>query len=282
MNDLPELEAQLAPGEADLLRTTLAALDAGVREAVGDVVGVYLKGSFALGAGDFHADVDFLVVTSEPLSDSAQADVRSLHRSLPDRVEHWAHNLEGSYVSLPSLAARASDEPWLYVNNGSREMEWSTHDNTEVFRWVLRNRGLTISGRSATSLIGDVPLVALRSEVARLAQSRAREAFEDPDYLANAWGQPHEVLSSCRLLYTASTGAVAGKADAARWCLSVVPDRFGALIEAAIASRPDPWERVHRQGDPASVAPTREFIEAMVPLVVAAAARPVVPPVVGS
>jgi hypothetical protein len=141
---LPALRQQLGDSEANLLATVLAELASSSQVILGeDLVGVYLKGSFALGAGDVHADVDFLVATRSPLAAAQETAVRDLHRQLPDREEHWAHHLEGSYASVGDLQRRADPgTPWLYVDNGNTEMEWSTHDNTEVFRWVLHRRAL--------------------------------------------------------------------------------------------------------------------------------------------
>ena len=179
-----------------------------VQTALGHgLLGVYLDGSFALGAGDVHADVDFVVVTRQGLGGDEELKIREIHRRLPDRPEHWAHVLEGSYVSAGDLRARADpDQPWLYVDNGKPEMELSTHDNTEVFRWVLKNRGLAITGPAACSLLPDIPPRVLRDEAAAQAARRHDDALADPEYLENGWGQPHEVPTQCRIFYTASTG----------------------------------------------------------------------------
>lgn len=99
------LERQLDGPEAELLGTVLVALDQQVRSALADsVVGVYLTGSFALRSGDIHSDVDFLVVTRNQLTTAEEHRVRGLHRAYPDRPEHWARVLEGSYAPRPRTA----------------------------------------------------------------------------------------------------------------------------------------------------------------------------------
>lgn len=269
------LERQLDRPEAVLLRSVLAALDQQVRSALGDsVVGIYLEGSFALGSGDTHSDVDFLVVTRTELTPAEEERVRALHRAFPDRSEHWAHVLEGSYAPADALRRRADDTPWLYVDNGHREIELSTHDNTEVFRWVLKHHAVVISGPPGGSLVPEVPESAVRGEAARLAVERHDSALAEPEYLANGWGQPHEVLTHCRMLYTATTGAVCGKTAAAQWCLDVVDDEWHPLIRAAISSRPDPWQRAHQQADPELTALTAPFISHMKSRILEAAERP--------
>jgi len=76
------------------------------------------------------------------------------------------------------------------VDNGSRDMELSAHDNTEVFRWVLRHRGVAVSGAPADSLLPEIPTQALRDEAARLAVKRQDSALADPEYLAKDGANP--------------------------------------------------------------------------------------------
>jgi len=273
---LPELDSQLDAHEATLIRVVLSDLAECVQAALSDnLVGVYLTGSFALGAGDVHADVDFLVVTRQELDDDEESHIRELHRRIPDRPEHWAHNLEGSYASVDQLRERADPtQSWLYIDNGQREMGSSTHDNTEAFRWVLKNRALAIMGPPANSLLSHVPSRVLREEAAEVAARRYDANLADPEHVENGWGQPYEVLTQCRILYTASTGQVAGKSDAARWCLKVLPTEWHELVEAAIADRPNPWERVHNTADPRLTELTRNFIKEMTPRIAAASTAP--------
>lgn len=272
---LEGLRRQLDDAEADLLASVLADLAGAVHTILGETLaGVYLKGSFALGSGDIHSDVDFLVATHQRPDAVQEAAIRDLHRVLPDHQEHWAHNLEGSYASLDDLRKRADPStPWLYVDNGNRDMEWSTHDNTEVFRWVLHNRAPAIRGPAAATLIDDVPPVVLRQEAAALAVIRRQDIAADPDYLRNGWGQPHEVLTRCRLLFTATRAEVTGKTEAAHWSKGVVPEEWHDLIDSAIADRPNPTVRVHQLADPVLAGRTWEFVEFMTPLIAQAASR---------
>jgi hypothetical protein len=96
-------------------------------------VGVYLTGSFALGGGDAASDCDFLVVADGGLTGDEERALRQLHEEIPSREGYWATNLEGSYAPREDLETLAAlGRPWLFVNRGHREMEWSPHCNTEV------------------------------------------------------------------------------------------------------------------------------------------------------
>jgi hypothetical protein len=272
---LARLIGQLGDTEADSLASVLATLAQRLSSTLGEnLAGVYLTGSFALGSGDKHSDVDFLVATHDPLNGHEEQAVRDLHRVLPDQQEHWAHNLEGSYASLRDLRQRANPKTvWLYVDNGSRDMQWSAHDNTEVFRWMLRNRAISICGPAGATLLDTVPPLVLRQEAVALAVTRMRDIAHDRDYLRNGWGQPHEVLTRCRLLYTASHAEVIGKTEAATWAKKVLPEEWHDLIDQAIADRPNPWQRVHQQADPSLAQRTWQFIEFITPLIAHAATQ---------
>lgn len=71
-------------------------------------VGIYIFGSLAI--NDFtpgHSDVDFLVVTSEKISEETFDDLKKMHTKLTASKIKWANILEGSYI--PEKAVRSYD-----------------------------------------------------------------------------------------------------------------------------------------------------------------------------
>ncbi|GEP37377.1 hypothetical protein NPS01_10400 [Nocardioides psychrotolerans] len=259
---LAHLEPQVGPDSAADLVDVLRALDERAREALGDeVVGVHLVGSFAAGDADEHSDVDFLVVTRTGPTPAAEAALRTVHAHLPDLDSPWAGHLEGSYAPVTDLANPTTvGRRWLYVDNGSRVLERSGHDNSAHTRWVLREQSCIVSGPPAHDLLPRVSRGALFAEAVGEARQRAAAVEDDPAALRNAWMQPYLVLTMCRILYTAREGAVVGKEPAARWALGILPDEWHDLVLAAVADRPDPWGRVHREADPERALRTRAFV----------------------
>jgi hypothetical protein len=86
-----------------------------------------------------------------------------LHKEIPDWTGYWAYNLEGSYAPKADLqTVTALGQPWLYVNRGGGEMEWSSHCNAEDVRWVLRERPLILEGADPHDFACDVPVRALQ------------------------------------------------------------------------------------------------------------------------
>lgn len=109
-----------------------------------------------------------------------------------------------------------------------------------------------------------------RASWPRGRDTHRQRAAAGPGYLRCGWGQPHEVLTRCRLLFTATRAEVTGKSEAARWSKSIVPDEWHDLIDRAIADRPNPTQRAHQLVDPVLAERTWEFVEFMTPLIVRA------------
>jgi hypothetical protein len=131
--------------------------------------------------------VDFLVVTEGELDAEAERAARQLHAALPEQESEWARHLEGSYVSRAELRREERGEregrAWLYVDNGSRVMEWSSHDDSAVTRWGLREHGIVLDGPAPDTLLGDVRPERLRAEAVSAARAIA-DVARDPALLA--------------------------------------------------------------------------------------------------
>src|SRR5262249_7959418 len=152
------------------LNAVLVDLVHGARLALAEsFVGAYLQGSFAVGDADEHSDVDFLIATTRELSDAQVEELESMHQRIYDTAgSAWARHLEGSYVPLHILRPYVRPGVRLpYLDNGSRVIERSDHDDTLVVRWVLREHGLVLSGPHPEALVDPVPADDLRSEIRR-------------------------------------------------------------------------------------------------------------------
>ena len=87
-----------------------------------DVVGIYLQGSFALGAADEWSDVDFIVGVRAPVVDLTP--LNAIHERLYQQPVGWAKHLEGSYIPI-ALIRQVDPErtPLPYLDNGSTRLE---------------------------------------------------------------------------------------------------------------------------------------------------------------
>jgi predicted nucleotidyltransferase len=230
------------------LDALLADLVAGVRSVLGHgLVGVYLQGSFALGAWDEWSDVDFVVVTEEQVRDLAPLD--ALHARLYERETPWAQHLEGSYLPR-ELLRRVDPErtPMPFLDNGARTLALDAHCNSAVVRWILRRHGIVLDGPPPADLVDPVAPDDLRAEGRTALREYVEWSREAP---ATRWVQPYLVLTLCRILRTIACADVVSKRASAEWALQTLDERWHSLIRAAVAGRPHPWERVRQPADPA-------------------------------
>jgi hypothetical protein len=266
------------------LNGVLTHLVDGVRAALGsNLVGAYLQGSFAVGDFTPWSDCDFIVVTGQDLAPDQLAALQRLHaeiHALP--APYWRNALEGSYAPA-SILRRWSTEPrdppgeprppdWAdpgtsgsppraypfwYLDHGAKTLVRSEHDNTQVVRWCLREKGVVLAGPDPKNLIDPVPAIALKAEV-RETMDRCLAVDLQPIELV-AW-QAFWVGLVCRILHTLATGEVTSKRQAMTWAQGALDPRWRGLIGRAQAVKKGAVES-GAPADPGEIAATRAFAD---------------------
>lgn len=253
----------ITPPTPDLaLNAVLDELVRGAQAILGDLfTGAYLQGSFATGGWDAASDVDFLIVVERELPEALLPALRALHPRIYEMHSNWARHLEGSYFPKDLLrsGASAGQELW-YIDNGSRELVRSPHDNTLVVRWVMREHGICMAGPAAAALVDPVDPEALRAEVRAVMRDWGRQLMENPEKMNTRWYQPFAVLSFCRMLHTLATARIVSKRAGSLWAIDALDPRWVGLIERAWAERPNPDLKGRQPADPQEIAETAAFI----------------------
>jgi hypothetical protein len=202
-----------------------------------DLVGVYIEGSFALGAGDLYSDVDFIVVMQAPLDHGREDRLRVFHRQLPSRPEHWAQHVEGSYALFDDVVDRAgTGREWLFVDHGQRDMTWDIHGNDMVHRWVLREHGIIVSGPPPADFVARVEPADLQREAQAELAGLPQSLLDWLDFDI-AWAQRYLVINYCRVLFTLVTGRVSSKPAALRWAAATLDSAWHPLIRQTLQDR---------------------------------------------
>jgi hypothetical protein len=228
----------------------------------GDFAGAYLQGSFAVGDFDLYSDVDFAIVVTGELSAGQIDALRDMHGRLYELDTPWAQHLEGSYFPQEILGdpSRCGGKLW-YLDNGSRALIRSDHCNTLIVRWVLRERGITLVGPPAGSLIAPINVQALRGEIAAVIKEWGQEIMDDTKRYNNRFYQGFIVLSYCRMLHSLQTGTVKSKVAGAEWAKRNLDPAWLPLIDGAWAGRPNPVVSVHQPANPEDFAKTLKFVQ---------------------
>jgi predicted nucleotidyltransferase len=244
------------------LNDVLSELVASMHSILGaNFTGAYLQGSLAGGDFDSYSDVDFLVVVKKEICQAELSALQAMHARIHDRGSYWATHLEGSYFPDEVLAdhSRLTDELW-FLNNTSRTLERSKHDNTLVVRWMLYEHGITLAGPDPQALLAPVPVDALKREVLTTMDDWGQQILKDPEQINRWWAQPFAVLGYCRMLHTLQSGQITSKRVAAKWAESALDKKWSGLIRRAWDERPLLAIRTGHTAGVAELAKTLEFI----------------------
>jgi len=181
------------------------------------------------------------VVDRAPSGDEERA-LRELHEEIPGWPGYWARNLEGSYAPREDLETLAAlGRPWLFVDRGTREMEWSSHCNVEEVRWVLANRPHALVGPDPRELCCEVPAPVLQAAM----RPKIQNLLDDVRSWAPfdiIWTQRYVVETACRMLYTLEHGEVITKPGALDWAAEALPAEWRDLVRQVRADRLVQWD----------------------------------------
>lgn len=236
-------DAHPAPALPPDVAALMAELLAGMRAALGaNLVGVYLRGSLALGDFD-HAssDVDFFAITERPLSAEEFAALAALHEELSRSPNPFGAHLEGLYIDRHA-AWRYEPGQRVPAIQRTEALEWSDLGaNWIIERWVVRERGVTLLGPAPATLIAPVSAEEMRAAVrARLPgwADFARQT-DDPEWHAHLGHKAYCVETMCRALHTLATGETQTKPQAVAWALATLPEPWRATVARSQAWRGD-------------------------------------------
>jgi predicted nucleotidyltransferase len=269
---MKSLHNDVYPELASVLHRFVARLQSALGS---NFIGAYLVGSLATGDFDLDSDVDFLVLTKVELRDADVKSLEAIHRDVHALGSYPAEHLEGSYLSAELLDRpdAVGVEPVWYVDNGSTSLVLSIHDNRWHVRWILRERGVTITGPDPKTFLPPISNEALRGEAARSIQELARRFIAELDrpigWFNTRFGQSFAVLTCCRMLQTCASGIVDSKLSGVKWAeRSLDPGWCGLIREAWIERREVRFgEKVRQPAGTGVMHETANFLACAVSLV---------------
>jgi predicted nucleotidyltransferase len=208
-----------------------------------NIIGIYMVGSLATGDFDLDSDVDFLVITKTELVESNIKALEAIQKNIQQMGCYPAKHLEGSFISIEDVNnwQTVGKKELYYFDNGSTDMEKSTHDNKWHVRWIIRERGITLIGQRPEQIVQAVPIGEVESEI-RAAMIEAMKGFKDEiDQPRSFWnskfGQSFAVLTFCRMMHTLKSGTIQSKKAGAEWAKQFVEPKWVNIIDQAWAER---------------------------------------------
>lgn len=254
-----------------------------LHEVLGDnLVGAYLQGSLAVGDFDSASDVDFMVALQEDIPATRVDVLHRLHQeSLPSA---WLKNFEGSYApafALRRLSTVPRDPPGEPREDGRREPgTWRPgpyaypfwfltadeppvrreYDNCQLVRWVLREKGVWLTGALVETIVDPVSSDDLRREMTEMLACNMDRLAGDLSWLRTANGQASAVLIFARALETMETGEIRSKRSAVAFARAKL-EPWADLVATAFAerARAAAASYVDRPSDPRAVDETLAF-----------------------
>lgn len=245
------------------LNHVLSTLVSRIEEILGNnCVGAYLQGSFAVGDYDLHSDVDFIVVINDELSPGQINALQEMHDQIYQLESRWAQHLEGSYFPKEILRHHSNQGVKLwYLDNGARSLIKSEHCNTIFVRWVVREKGVTLTGPPSATLVDSISDELLREDIIETIINWGQEILDDPNSFNNRFYQSFIVLSYCRMLHDLHTGYAGSKREGAEWAKSALDPAWSELIDGTWDGRPNPAQKVRQPADPQDFKNTLKFVE---------------------
>jgi len=202
-----------------------------------NLVGIYLWGSLTNNAFDEScSDVDCVGVTRRDLDDHQFAELDRWFEN-KKKQNRWVSRIEMRLVINDEFLDKTSRCCGYYPYTG-RLIRHGSDGNPII--WVsIAQSGITLWGKEAKLIAPHVSARCLNDalllELNYLKQGLSSNAGDRTDraFIYNAYA----VLTSCRILYTASHGTLASKGQAYDWAMEAVPPAWRAVIYRAKDNR---------------------------------------------
>ncbi|HOP09930.1 MAG TPA: DUF4111 domain-containing protein [Oscillospiraceae bacterium] len=203
-----------------------------------NLCGIYVHGSLAFGCfNPVKSDIDFIVVVNEPPTlDQKQALIQTLLQLNPEATKK---GFEMSVVLLRDCLNFSHPTPFeLHFSNAylkraiknlpeyCRTVHGKDPDLAAHFT-VIKHIGIVLCGKPIDEAFDEVPKAAYLDSIKADLENCESEIENSPVYY---------ILNLCRTLAYFRDGIVVSKSDGGKWGISHLPDKYTALIQAALDS----------------------------------------------
>jgi hypothetical protein len=184
-----------------------------------------------------------------------------MHKRIFNIEAEWAKHLEGSYFPRAILQDynHIGGNLW-YLNHGYKELVRSDHCNTVVVRWIVREKGVILSGPKPSTIVDPIPVDVLRRDIYSEITGWGNEILSNPERFNNRFYQSFIVLCYCKMLRDLINGTVESKRAGAEWAKRNLDPSWSGLIDRTWAGRPNPAVSVRQPADVSDFRLTLQFV----------------------
>lgn len=216
------------------------------RQLGGQLLALYLYGSFVDGGLRAHSDIDLLAVIERPLTNGGRLDLmRQLLRLSAPPGDAALRPLEVTFLVLSDIA------PWQHPARRELQFgEWLRGDveagviapaeadpDVAVLVTQARGKGIALQGADASELLPRVPDQHVRDAIAAMMPEVARNWRGE---------EKHALLTLARMWITLQTGEIVAKDVAASRIGSLLPQAHRPVLEHAravyLGTAADQWD----------------------------------------
>jgi len=236
------LEVSTQPSIFPDVNEVLNLLHSNAKEILKDqFVGMYLYGS--LSSGDFNpasSDIDFLIVTTNSLSEQTIAKLEAMHKQIWATGLKWAGKLEGAFVPKDLIHRHdPNGSPCPAVNEGKFYVAGLGSDWI-IQRHIIREHGTVLAGPDPKTLIDVVSPDLIRTAIIGILNEWWFPMLEDPSWLRDHKSESEyrafAVITMCRVLHALEYGTIVSKPKAIEWALTKLDDPWKLLVDKAVAA----------------------------------------------
>ncbi|MEC0202475.1 DUF4111 domain-containing protein [Paenibacillus lautus] len=211
------------------------AVDLFKKELGGNLVGIYLHGSLAMGCfNPDTSDIDLLLVVADKLTRDHMRrlakKIIAFHDDMPNQ-----QGLELSLVLESSLQELVYPPPFEFHYSAFHREKYLTDDDylcggfqdadLAAHYTVIYHRGITLYGKAVQEVFTAVDRDHYIQAILHDVEGAVQDITDSPMYYT---------LNLCRVLYYLKDGVVSSKKEGGEWGLRTLPSKYHPIIERAL------------------------------------------------
>ncbi|WP_217622329.1 aminoglycoside adenylyltransferase domain-containing protein [Paenibacillus agri] len=206
-------------------------------ELTGNLLGVYLHGSLAMGCfNPLKSDIDLLIVVKEPLTSVNNSRIAKIALALHDEMSN-ERGIEFTIILETYLQPFVYPTPFEFHYSDYHRENYRTIDNylcggledkdlaSQIV--VAYERGITLYGKPLGELYEPIDSQYYLASILHDVEGCAEEIMDNPPaYLTPMY----LTLNLCRVLYFIKEGKISSKREGGEWGVQYLPQKFQQLI----------------------------------------------------